>query len=203
MPFIPIPQTAEVAVRILQDGQNLANVWHATYQGEPTSQNMVLLASNTIAWWQANIRPLVPATVQLLEVSVVDQSEIGGVAALLAPSSNNTGTSVSPAMPNATTIAVKKSTGRAGRSYRGRVYHIGLTEAQVDNNRISAATVTALNAAYEALIDSYDAANFQWVVASTYFNNAPRVIGITTPIIGVSTDPVIDSQRRRLPGRGR
>lgn len=203
MPFIPIPNTAEVAVRVLQDGQNLANVWHVRYQGEPTTTIMQTIASTTITFWQDQLRPLVPGTVQLLEVSVVDQSEEGGIAALLAPSSNNAGTSTSPAMPNATTIAVKKNTGRAGRSYRGRVYHVGLTEIQVQDNRITPTATAAINTAYSTLITRYTAINCEWVVASTQNNNVPRVVGVATPIVGVSVDPVIDSQRRRLPGRGR
>lgn len=203
MPFIPIPNTAEVAVRVLQDGQNLANVWHVRYQGEPTTTTMQTIASTTITFWQDQLRPLVPGTVQLLEVSVVDQSEEGGIAALLAPSSNNAGTSTNPAMPNATTIAVKKNTGRAGRSYRGRVYHVGLTEIQVQDNRITPTATAAINTAYSTLITRYTAINCEWVVASTQNNNVPRVVGVATPIVGVSVDPVIDSQRRRLPGRGR
>ncbi len=203
MPFIPIPQTAEVAVRVLQDGQNLANVWHVRYEGAPTTTIMQTIASTTITYWQDQLRPLVPGTVQLLEVSVVDQSEEGGIAALLAPSSNNAGTATSPAMPNATTIAVKKNTGRAGRSFRGRVYHIGLTEIQVQDNRITPTATAAINTAYSTLITRYTAINCEWVVASTQNNKVPRLVGVATPIVGVSVDPVIDSQRRRLPGRGR
>ena len=106
-------------------------------------------------------------------------------------------------MPNATTIAVKKNTGRAGRSYRGRVYHVGLTEIQVQDNRITPTATAAINTAYSTLITRYTAINCEWVVASTQNNNVPRVVGVATPIVGVSVDPVIDSQRRRLPGRGR
>ena len=137
MPFIPIPDTAEVAVRVLQDGQNLANVGMFAIRASPPPPSCKPSPARPSPFWQDQLRPLVPGTVQLLEVSVVDQSEEGGIAALLAPSSNNAGTSTSPAMPNATTIAVKKNTGRAGRSYRGRVYHVGLTEIQVQDNRIT------------------------------------------------------------------
>ena len=40
------------------------------------------------------------------------------------------------------------------------------------------------------------------VVVSRYENNAPRAEGIATLVDRLSSDGVIDSQRRRLPGRG-
>ena len=203
MPFVPIPNTAEVAIRCLQDGQNVANVWHVRYQGEPTPTIMTTIASTTITAWQDLVRGTTSSTVTLIEVSVVDQSEFGGFAALLAPSSNNTGTNASPPMPNPTTIAVKKNTGRAGRSFRGRLYHIGLCDNQIDANRLLPTAVTAISAAYNGFIARYTAINCEWVVASLYTANAPRVVGITTPITACSVDPVVDNQRRRAPGRGR
>lgn len=203
MAFTPIPQTAEVALRFLQDGQNVANVWHVIYEGDNTQTTMDTIASNTITTWQTNLRPLVASTVTLLEVSVVDQSVEGGVASLLAPANNNTGTVVSQQLPNGTTVSIKKSTGRAGRSFRGRIYHIGLCESQVDINRLTPAFLTSLNTAYTAFIAAYRSIQCEWAVASLFANNAPRTVGVATPILGVSTDPVIDSQRRRLPGRGR
>ena len=203
MPFIPIPNTAEVAVRCLQDGQNVANVWHVRYQGEPTSTIMQTIASTTITAWQDLLRGTISSTVTLVEVSVVDQSTFGGLAALLAPSSNNTGTNASPPMPNPTTISVKKNTGRAGRSFRGRIYHVGLCDNQIDANRLLPTAVTAIAAAYNGIIARYTAINCEWVVASLATNNQPRTQGITTVITGLSVDPVVDNQRRRAPGRGR
>lgn len=203
MPFIPIPNTAEVAVRCLQDGQAVANVWHVRYQGEPTNTIMTTIASTTILAWQDLLRGTISSTVTLVEVSVVDQSVFGGVAALLAPASNNTGTNASPPMPNPTTISVKKNTGRAGRSFRGRIYHVGLCDNQIDANRLLPTAVTAIASAYNGFIARYVAINCEWVVASLQTNNAPRTVGLVTPITGLSVDPVVDNQRRRAPGRGR
>lgn len=203
MAFVPIPNTAEVAVRFLQDGQNLANVWHVAYEGFGSDEKMGEIAQRTIEIWQTNVRPIVSNAVTLLEVSVVDQSIEGGFAALASPVTNNTGALADAMMPNSTTVAVKKATGRAGRSYRGRLYHIGLCENQVLANRIAPVVQTSINAAYAAYIGGYGTISCTWVVASTYSNQAPRAIGVVTPILAVSVDPVIDSQRRRLPGRGR
>lgn len=203
MAFTPIPSTAEIALRFLQDGQNVANVWHVQYETAPSVPLMQTIASTTILAWQDLLRPLCASTLQLLEVSVVDQSEEGGVAALLAPLTNNVGTASSPALPNALTVAVKKSTGRSGRSYRGRVYHIGLVEAQVTNNRLEPSIATSINTAYTGFLARYVAIDCVMVVASLQSNNLPRPLGVVTPIVGFSTDPVVDTQRRRGVGRGR
>ena len=203
MPFVPLPNTAEVALRFSQDGQFVANVWHVRYEAVPTQALMQTIANNTIFTWQGSLRPIVSNDVTLLEVSVVDQSVQNGVASLLAPTTNNTGQNLSPMMPNGTTVAVKRATGQTGRSFRGRIYHIGLTEEQVLRNNVTPSIVTALTAAYNDFIDAYESIKCEWVVASRVANGAPRPIGVTTPVTGCSTNPTIDSQRRRLPGRGR
>lgn len=43
----------------------------------------------------------------------------------------------------------------------------------------------------------------QWVVVSRYLNNVPRTVGTSTLVLEASyRDRIVDSQRRRLPGRG-
>ena len=203
MPFVPIPNTAEVAIRCLQDGQNVANVWHVRYQGEPTPTIMTTIASTTITAWQDLVRGTTSSTVTLIEVSVVDQSEFGGFAALLAPSSNNTGTNASPPCRTRLPSPLKRIQGVRGAPSEVVYITSGCVIIRSTPIAFLPTAVTAISAAYNGFIARYTAINCEWVVASLYTANAPRVVGITTPITACSVDPVVDNQRRRAPGRGR
>jgi hypothetical protein len=46
------------------------------------------------------------------------------------------------------------------------------------------------------------AVNDTWVVLSKFFAKNPRSTAVATPITAVSADQYLDSQRRRLTGRG-
>lgn len=203
MAFIPLPNTAQVAMRFLQDNQELANVYHVTYGGSADATLLEEIGERFISWWDAAMQPFVSATVSLREVAVVDQSVANGVGVLVTTGLPLNGGNVNGAMPNSTTVAVKWPTGRTGRSFRGRTYHIGLTENQVLNNNLDPAAASSLRIAYQTLLEENKSALTPLVVASRYTNNAPRTEGITTEARNPSINPVIDSQRRRLPGRGR
>jgi hypothetical protein len=114
-----------------------------------------------------------------------------------------TGTNSNAGCSNNVTLAVKWQTGYAGRSYRGRTYFIGLTENNVTGDTVAGAYASGLQGAFEQLMSDLDGAGFGMGVLSRYHNNAPRTAGVLTPITSVSVDTVIDSQRRRLQGRGR
>lgn len=203
MAFIPIPGVCQVAMRFTWDGQEVANVLHVLYSGIPSTTTFLNIAGVFVSWWSSNIRSLVTTAVTLREIAVVDQSTANGIGVLSTAGLPLQGQSVSPALPNSNTLAVKWATGRTGRSFRGRTFHIGLTEGQVLNNQTDAATTAALQSGYTALISALTGAGHSLVVASRFSNNAPRTVGLGTNVGTCSVNPVIDVQRRRLPGRGR
>jgi hypothetical protein len=61
-----------------------------------------------------------------------------------------------------------------------------------------------IQAAYDALRTTLDnvTLNVEFSVVSFVFQNAWRRDPLITPISGVAVEATIDSQRRRLPGRG-
>lgn len=113
------------------------------------------------------------------------------------------GTGGSVQLPNNVTLCIKWTTENRGRSFRGRTYHVGLTESQVTDNEVVAVAMGQFTTAYGALLTDLATAGWPLVIASRYANNQPRITGVATLVTGFSIDPFIDSQRRRLPGRGR
>jgi hypothetical protein len=113
------------------------------------------------------------------------------------------GTNVSPALPNSNALVLTKRTALRGRSYRGRIYVPGLIEGQVTANAVSSAYQTNYLNFWNGLLTITTTQNsFEMVVFSKKQNGSWLAQGILTPVIGFTTDGQVDSQRRRLPGRG-
>lgn len=211
MAFIPVPETAEVRMQYTQANQKIENVFHVRRQGAWTQEDLTSLANIFGQWWISQMKVHVATAVTLRQVLATDISVAGGLSVIGTTGLPAVGSNNTTGFPNNVTWAVKWGTGLAGRSFRGRTYHIGLVITQVDvNDNVVPAELAAIVGAYDALRTALDNATLgvEMVVVSRYsgvdanHKPIPRVTGITTPISGVSADPVTDSQRRRLPGRG-
>jgi hypothetical protein len=210
MPFVPVPNTIEVDINYLQDSQVLQNTlyfenpigWDAGEIGGFLTALRTLIVSD--------LMPLLSASIQVFELVGKLLDAASSVGFTLAVSPPVSGGDINEAMPNHVSYAISFKTGLSGRSFRGRNYVPGLTTASVEGNVISSATRTGLLDFYTTVLDMATTASVIMVVVSRYSGidpvtkkPIPRVTGITTPILSFSTaDLVIDSQRRRLPGRG-
>lgn len=192
-------------MQFLWDLQQCENVFHC-YRSAGWDAGSLNTVGGTFAnWWTTDMRGYIANTVSLERIITRDLTTESGVGTEVTLGLPAAGTAVAPALPNSVSVAVKWGTGLAGRSFRGRTFHIGLCEDQVTANKLVTSVQNNLNDAYDNLRVVLDNAilAIEFGVLSRYHAGAPRANGILTPILGVSIDPVIDSQRRRLPGRGR
>lgn len=204
MPRVSTPNTAEVEVRCTQDGQQVENVLHFVGSGNYNESELNLLANDVATWWIASLQSITGNTVTLNSIVATDLSSPTGPQVTFTTGLPQTGTEGAAALPNNVTVAVKLLTASRGRSFRGRVYFIGLGEDATDGSTLHDAAVTGIKAAFEALRDyPFSSNDSAWGVLSEVTAGAPRTEGICTPITTVSVDATVDSQRRRLPGRGR
>lgn len=103
-------------------------------------------------------------------------------------------------MPSEVTIAISLRTGLTGRSYRGRLYHVGIGEDNTEGDFISDGYRTNLIAAYASLVADPQTNDFYWGVASFVENGVPRLSGVLTRYTQVTiVDRIVDSQRKRKP----
>ena len=105
-------------------------------------------------------------------------------------------------LPNNVTFAVKFTTGRLGRSTRGRNYIPAIRESEVTFNTLSVSQASAYVGAYQQLLPTLVGAtsSWEWVVVSRKQNGVVLPAGITYDIGTVSTTNLtVDTQRRRLP----
>lgn len=202
MPFQPVPNATEVAMRYIQDGQTVTNIWAVSTASAPTPELLAEIGAVFDSWNSASLTTLQSNTVTLTEIELRYLGDATGPTLLYTPTGTQTGSDVSPALPNHNTITVKLGTASAGRSFRGRKYHIGLVESMVTANRVNPVTLSNLLEVYQELRQLLETTTAKLGVVSRVANGAPRTNGIITVVTGMSIDPVVDSQRRRLPGRG-
>lgn len=202
MPFVPVSNTVEVTIKCLYDQQLAENTLYFTHDaGAPSTADIADLLATLESWFGTNLLSAASQDVQLFSLHGRDLTTSAGPQA--DRSSGMTGVLLDPQLPNNDTLAISFRTGVAGRSFRGRNYIIGLTTAQVTRNIVNPDVLSILLAAYEALPTAVSP-DWAHVVVSRKSGGLWRTEGVATPVASyVVTDNIVDSQRRRLPGRGR
>jgi hypothetical protein len=203
-PFVPIADTVKFELLYSLGGQKLENVINIKLAGTPLIADAVNVAAYIVGWWNTNIAPLTSAAVNLTGIRATNIDSADGFQFEYTTGLPLSGGAVAgQIMPGNVTVAVRLTTDKRGRNYTGRLYHVGLMSGQVAGDLLTGGAVTAIKGAYEALQTGLATVSGQWVVASYWLNKTLRTIGIATPIEGISVDQALDSQRRRLIGRGR
>ncbi len=210
MPFVPVTNTVEVEVRMNLDGQKIENTQYYKKASAWSSGDLVTLGNSYLVWWVNFYAVFVSSAVTLSEIYITDlTSSTSLVQSTPAPTPHPAGDRASGVLPNNVALTVSFRTGQRGRSFRGRNYISGFAEDQVVSNTVDSGTVADIESAYNALQDVASDNSCFWVVVSRFSGvdgdgvPIPRVAGLTTDITSVLVvDPIVDSQRRRLPGRG-
>jgi hypothetical protein len=190
-------------MRFTQQGQRVENVYHVLNDAGWDSASMTTLAQVFKDWWDTWIKALVKESVELTEIAVTDQTTVDAPGLIYTdglpiPGIHSAGTE----MPMNVTFAVKWSGLLRGRSNNGRTFHVGVTSDIVTGSALNS-SIPALFAGYYAqLITAINTAGYTLVVCSYRHGGAPRSEASLTAIIAASIEATLDSQRRRLPGRG-
>lgn len=203
-PFIPVPGVMSASVRYTLDAQMIENVLNFRYEGEsfPTVADEVWFILNTV-WWAA-LYPSLSIDLVNVETYFADQSDAAGPVFTAPAFTHPAGGLAAESEPNSIALCVSHRTANRGRSYRGRTYVPGLPTSSVLHNTVIPDAVSSIVGAFQDMREACDSAGFPLVVVSRYHNLLPRVEGIDTVVTAcVVTDATVDSQRRRLPGRGR
>lgn len=211
MPFVPVPNTCLVEMRMTYDLQQVENTLYFEFPGGIVTGAMQNLANDMEGWWNDSYAPLVVSGVQLREVVVTDLTSSSSAQVTNVPASVSTGAVLTPGLPSNVTLTVSFRTSLRGRSFRGRNYVVGIPSTDLTPpNTIEGPVVQSWIDAYQGISDALTVADALWVVVSRFSGVTgagvpiPRTLGVTTPITNVVVvDQTVDSQRRRLPGRGK
>lgn len=202
MAFVPFANCGQFSLCFEQYGQKMENVFHvqaASPMGVVELSGVSLIIAD---WWAGNLKAAQAANVTATKIIA------RALDSLTAPSIEWSGIPLGPAidtgvpLPGNVTFAVKWFTALGGRSYRGRTYHVGLADGYVTGQSLKGTAVAAFTIAYGHLIADLADEDYTLVVASRFSGKAERTTGVATEVIGCTIDGFLDSQRRRLTGRG-
>jgi len=185
-------------------GQQCENTLYFFKDTGVTVESMQLLCAALVTAFGSVMPAALPSAMLLRELYATDLTTQDAPAFTYDTGLPIAGTNGSPPLPNNTALCVSFRTDARGRSARGRNYLMGLTEAVVVGNTVTNGFYDAWLEFYEEMQTGAEAHDYVWGVFSRRFNNAPRTVGLFRAITAVTVvDDTVDSQRRRLPGRGR
>lgn len=203
MPFIPVPNTVQVEVIFEMQDQVVENTLYYA-NDTPSIENATALLEAVNTAIQDQLIPLLSSAITLVRLVATLISAIDGFVV-----TNTTGLPVdgggsADALPSNVALCISKRTALRGRSARGRNYIAGIPlDARESQDVLTSAFTTAVVSAFETILGAGADDGWVPVVVSRFHDNAPRVTGVTNPITSVIVvDNIMDSQRRRLPGRG-
>ena len=205
MAFVPAVNVVQTNVRGLLASQRVENVLNWEFGGLPNPTAVAELADNVRAGWVSHIIPVLTAAYTLVEVYATDQtSQTGSSATSTAPTPVVGTLGGLPAANNVALCLSHRTTSR-GRSARGRTYLPCVTaNVTTDQNHVSASHAANVIAAWNDFLTEVQAASVvSFVIVSRFHNKVPRTTALVDIVVNtLFTDLVVDSQRRRLPGRG-
>jgi len=205
MPFIPAENVAMVEIRMTLDFQRVENTLYFEQGAGWDETSLMTLGEDVASWWEGQISPIASVALAVTEVTCTDLTSDSAPSVSFVPASLLSGVLVEEPLPNNCSLAISFRTAGRGRSSRGRNYFVGLVDNQVSGNEVTTGFADALKAAYLMIgLGGSFTADATWSVVSRHHNLAPRTTALVQPISSVViVDRTIDSQRRRLPGRGR
>lgn len=202
MAFQPCPDVARFAMEFLWQGELAVNVYHMFLENGWNANELETACAALKDWWDDDLKAEVSSTVTLETIRARDLSSETGAQLDYTTGLPITAGSAAASAPNNCTFAVQWRTALSGRSYRGRTFHVGLTTTKYSANQLTPANATEFETIYGGLIEAIGTAGYNMVVLSRYANGTQRNEGVYTNITSCRINRVLDSMRRRLPGRG-
>jgi len=197
MAFQRVPNTIIVEVRGTSFSEAVENTFYYTYVAAPDEADLETLLEALEAVITADWLEVLPDSCTITELYARDlDAEVAAQA--LIPQTTGQGTATGDGMPSFNSIAVSRRSGQTGRSARGRIFWLGLSESMVQGQTVMSTPRSNILAA----VVNFDAAaqglGYTPVIVSRYHDHVKRTLGVTYEIEGWSfTDFSVDTRRSR------
>ena len=210
---MPLPGTPHVARGSLlftfgTDGQKCQNTFYVRDNSDGIFANPAVIAA---AWLvQANIalRPALDSNIFITGMGFEDVRTFpfGGLEVAQTPLAGTTGLH-GDKIPSSVAFAIRKNTATLGRSGRGRWYWPvgGSAVLSPTNDTLLGGQIVLYLAALQSFHTAIESmfAGIEMGIVSYRTGNAQRPVGLFSRITSyTAADNMVDSQRRRLTGRG-
>lgn len=204
MAFVPIPDGVEVLIQSTLQGEKCYNTLYYTLAGSWGTAEMQALADELDIVWGGFVAAWMPSTYTYERVLVTDKRSEFAAQVTADGDAGDGGLTGGAVVPNNCAIAVARRAGLTGRSTRGRVY------VPVANTLLLGSDNTITTTFRDAVVDVFQAMDaaaltVDWigVIVSRVQSGVPLTTAVVFTIAEwLVTDLVLDSMRRRLPGRG-
>lgn len=205
MAFQPVLDCAQAIIRAESSGQECLTILNfynpAGSSGEIALNNLAIQIGT--AWIDHALPLFTPDYVATKVETQALNTEVDVTSQYVLPSGAGTRPFEEP-MSNNNTIAIQHKTGLSGPWARGRTFWPQLGKSDVNNNEVSILRIAAILSVFNEIKADCAAVGWQHVVVSRWYNKAKRPAGVFFPVLTYAVgDFVVDSQRRRLPKRGR
>jgi hypothetical protein len=182
----------------VQHGEQRANVLHGIKSTDWTQTELVDLADNLVDAWVANVRPWAVDDLQLENVTVTSLEGPASEQYVRNCLSNCNGANGGAPAPGNATSTISWRTSGIGRSKRGRSFFPGFAESHInDDDTVNSGQLVSLSALGSAIMTAFLQS------ASSQLGVYSRVLNLITPVTSYVIENILDTQRRRLPQRGR
>lgn len=196
MPTPVFPNAYQVETRGTLFGQLIENVYHV--QGpDPFDTTVAGTIADVFSTFLGALTVGLSQDVSFGEVFIHNLAGAASGNFTLAITPAQQGQLVEDSEPGGVAFCVSLRTALAGRTTRGRKYYSGLAVGDVTGNMFNATRAGVLVAAVNSLISDLNA---NLTPLSIFSRTALTLVTVTT---ATQVDLAVDSQRRRLAGRGR
>lgn len=193
VPFV-IPNCVEIVTHAQSGGNERANVCHYSYTGvSPSASELEALCNE----WESSV---IDAQDDVTHVSStfykITARDLGDpVGAFAEKSIFRVGADASSGNSSQVSLCLSKRSGRRGRSNHGRFYLFDTADQLFDKDVLNVVFLPLLNNLAENLLEPRQSGRFLPAIAS-------RKHLTTIQIRSFTWDFTVDTQRRRVPGRG-
>jgi hypothetical protein len=203
MAYQRVPNTVQCDVLFLLFGQVMENVYYVKFDGGVDAVAIADAANTIGAWVLDSWLAHQSFNVQFTGVEAKNLDIEFGSIATFTPTSPAFGVIGVAAEPGNVSYSVSLRTANSGRSFRGRKYVIGIPSTSRTGNQVSSGWATDIKASLDVLRSLLESINGVLSVVSRIAEGVRRLEALSTPVTSISlVDFNIDSQRRRLTGRG-
>lgn len=204
MAFIPVPNTVETVLQGDYVNQDVFNVLNWLFADPLSESELLAFAEGVFDSWHDNFRGWQCINYGLPSIKATGLDSAISPSQTFFTTTENTGSRAELGWQLNASLCISLHTALRGRSYRGRDYLGGMyVSALQDAGTVLPAALAAILGGFVDMIDDIEATfDCQLVIVSRQHDHSPRVTGVTTPVNAISANGDLDSQRRRLKGRG-
>jgi hypothetical protein len=204
MPFVAAPGAIKVVLNYTTSlGRIINTIW--VYKAPPIGVSDLQTAASSVgSWCNTHILPRCHNSVSLTLISAYDMGVQNGAVYNTTAGLPIAGSQGFDCSAVNASLVISWRTANRGRSGRGRFYCPPCNEDNIETNgyRVGLGQQAAIAAAAGALAGIVQGSGLQHVIVSYFLNKLPRAVPLVQQVTSWVVDQAVDSQRRRLLGRG-